>query len=87
LSDAAFAGGEGEDRAVQLVLDARGEDADDALVPARVEEGDAGGGVVGVERFEQDQRLFLHAGFDLAALAVERVEFCWAMLRARPGRR
>ena len=74
LDDAAFAGGKGEHRAVQLVLDARGEDADDAFVPACVEQGDAGRRVVGVERFEQDQRLFLHAGFDLAALAVERVE-------------
>ena len=69
-----LAGRKGENRAVQLVFDARGENADDAFVPTRVEEGDAGGGVVGVNRFEQNQRLFLHAGFDFAAFAVEGVE-------------
>ena len=74
LDDAAFAGREGEHRAVQPVLDARGEDADDALVPALVEQRDAGGAVVDGHRFEQMQGLLLHVGLDFTAFAVEIVE-------------
>ncbi len=59
---------------MQLVLDARGEDADHPFVPAFVEQGDARRAVVGIERFEQDQRLFLHAGFDFATFTVQGVE-------------
>ena len=59
FDDATFAGGKGEDRTVQFLLDARGEDADDTFVPAFIKKCNAGGSVIGVQRFEQDQRLFL----------------------------
>jgi len=60
---------------VQFFLDARGEDADHAFVPAFIEEGNAGGGVIGVQGFEQDECLILHVRFDFAALAVQVIEF------------
>ena len=74
FDDAAFARSKGKDRAVEFVLDPRGEDADDAFVPAGVEEGNAGGGIVDGHAFEQVQGLFLHVGFDVAAFAVEGIE-------------
>jgi hypothetical protein len=51
---------------VQLFLDAAGEDADHALVPARVEQRQAGA-VAGVERGQQLFGVLAHAGFDRCA--------------------
>ena len=47
----------GEYRAMQLFLDARSEDADHAFVPAGVEQGDAGRGIVDVHGLKQGQGL------------------------------
>ncbi len=78
------AAGEGEGRAVQLLLDAAGEDADHALVPVRVEQRQAGA-ALGIEVFEQDVGRLAHVGFDGAALAVDARRARRAMLRARAG--
>src|SRR6266849_1164395 len=73
-ADLAGAGrGEGEGRAVVAILDAPGENAHYALVPARVIQADAGG-VAHRELRHQEIGLRLHAGFDRAPLAVEVVE-------------
>jgi hypothetical protein len=77
------AAGEGEGRAMQLFLDAAGEDADHALVPAGVEQAQAGA-VAGIYRGQQEVRVVAHAGFDAAPLAVQ-ASSCWAMFSARPG--
>src|SRR2546422_154056 len=65
--------GEGEGRAVVAILDAPGEDADYALVPARVIQADARA-LAHRELRHQEIGLRLHAGFDRAPRAVEVVE-------------
>src|SRR3989442_14925589 len=65
--------GEGEGRAVVAILDAPGEDADYALVPARVIQADARA-LAHRELRHQLICLRLHAGFDRAPRAVEVVE-------------
>src|SRR5438876_10343581 len=65
--------GEGEGRAVVAILDAPGEDADYALVPARVIQADARA-LAHRELRHQLVGLRLHAGFDRAPRAVELVE-------------
>src|SRR5882672_7791656 len=66
-------GREGKGRTVVAVLDASGEDADDSLVPARIEKADAG---ALADRYLGHQllRLRLHVGFDRPPLAVQVVE-------------
>jgi hypothetical protein len=84
LDLAAVAAGKGKHRAMQFLLDARGDDADDALVPVGVEQRHRGAPAASRQPSRQvggrhrpwraAQRLFLHARFDLAPLAIERVE-------------
>lgn len=78
---------------MHALLDARGDDADDALVPVGVEERDAGAlagrrvarvGVGQGQFLEVGERLLLHTGLDLLAFAVERVELLRDAERA-PG--
>ncbi len=67
---------EDEGRAVQPVLQPRGDDADHALVEVGVEHAQRGRRLLaGLEqRLGQLQRLLAHAALDLAALAVDGVE-------------
>ena len=71
---AGAAAGKDEGRPMQLFLDATGDDADHALVPAGVEQRQAGAGT-GVDVGEDDRRGVLHVGLDTAPLAVDGVEF------------
>ena len=71
---------EGDGRAVELVLQARRDDADHALVPGGVEDGD-GRAVGRTELVQQRQCMLVHAGLDLAPFAVDAVE----LLRDGPG--
>ena len=70
------AGGKDKRRPVQLVLDARGDDADHALVKLRVKHADGRRwlGIVGKQVFCQQQRLVAHTAFNVAPLAVDAVE-------------
>ena len=72
---------------MQPVLQARGDDADDAFVEAGVEDASAGGGVACGHRALSTQRLGLlaHAGLDVAPLAVDRVELAARVRRRAPA--
>jgi hypothetical protein len=87
LDDAAFAGGKGEDRAVQLFLDARGEDADDAFVPAfgskRAMPGAASLASIDSSRISACSCM----PDSISRRSRLSASSCWAMFRARPGRR
>ena len=73
--EAAVAGvGEGDGRAVVALLQARGEDADHALVPVRVEQAQAEGHFLHRQFLELGQGLALHALLDGLAVLVELVE-------------
>src|ERR1700687_5371972 len=74
LEFAILPAGEDEGGAVQAFLDAAGDDADDALVPALVIERQAGA-FAGVDAIENGGGLLLHAGFDFTPLAVDAIQF------------
>ncbi len=79
--DHAFAGRcEGDGGAVELVFQARSDDTDHALMPGVVKHAD-GTFVARVELIEQQHGSVLHAGLDVAPLAVDAVQF----LRNGPG--
>ena len=69
---------------VKAVLDAPGHDADHALVPGGVEQAQRVA-VPEILRFDRRERSFLHAGLDLAPLAVQAVEFGWRWPARAPG--
>src|SRR2546426_5235217 len=71
---------EADNRAVQAVLQARGEDADHALVPARNEEGRT---VLFGKLFCFIERLLEHDSLDLPALPFEAIELLRAVRGAR----
>jgi len=85
--DAAFGRARERDhRPVQLVFDARGEDAHHALVPGLVKERDARArrfGQLAAFIDHRGHRLLQHAAFDRAPLAVERIQLLRAVGRAR----
>ena len=58
---------------MQLFLDAAGQYSDHALMPAGIEQGQAGAGS-GVERGQQEFGVVTHAGFDAAPLTVDGVQ-------------
>ena len=66
---------------MEFLLQPSRDDADHALMPARVEEHD-GGRAGRIDRRQIFERLLLHAGFDLAPLAVDRVELLRELPRA-----
>ncbi len=66
--------GEGDGRAVVTLLEARGEDANDALVPVRLEQAEAERQVFQGQVLELGQGLALHALLDLLAVLVELVQ-------------
>jgi hypothetical protein len=66
--------GEDEGGAVVAFLQARGQQAHHALVPARVEQDDAGA-VGDLDAVQQGQGLVLHFRFDAAPFPVELVQF------------
>ena len=80
-----LAGREHEGRAVQLVLDARGDDAHHAFVEVGVEHADGGGRLLAFveQRFHDLHRLLAHAALDVAALAVDRVQRARQLVAAR----
>src|SRR5467141_4285342 len=65
---------------MQAVLQARGEDADHALVPAGIVEGRT---ILSGKLFYFIERLLEHRGLDLPALPVEAVELLRAVRGAR----
>jgi hypothetical protein len=71
---AVIAGGEGDYRAVEFVLEARRQDADHALVPVGIKQAQ-GMAFLHHDVLQRDQRAFLHVSFDFAAFAVEAVQF------------
>ena len=82
-----LAGREHEGRAVQLVLDARGDDADHAFVEVGVEHADRGRRLLALveQRVDHQHRLLAHAAFDVAALAVDARRAARASSSARAG--
>ena len=58
---------------MKFLFDAPGDNADHPLVPARLEQGDAGA-LARIETVEREHGVGLHVGLDAAALAVEAVE-------------
>ena len=71
---------------VKPVLEPSGDDADDALMPAGVEQAErVGVGMGGIRGacFQRDERVFLHRGFDIAAFAIEPVELRGERCRLR----
>jgi hypothetical protein len=69
---------ERDGRAMKTILDARGDDADDSLVPALVIETESGRQFASYRDFERAfdefERRFAHRLLDLATLAIERIE-------------
>ena len=72
-SSASPGGREGDRRAVKLLLDARGDPPDDALVPRLVEEAN-GASLLHVRSVQRGEGIELHVAFDRAPLTVQFVE-------------
>jgi hypothetical protein len=70
------AAGESDHRAMETLLDTCRQDTDDALVPLRVKQTESGRQFLRIQsqRLDGSQRLRLHAGLDVLAVAVERIE-------------
>ena len=79
------AGGKNKGRAMQLVLDARGHNADHALVKRGVKEADGGRRclIVAEQGFGHRERLIAHAALDFAAVAVDAVQCFGQFVGAR----
>jgi hypothetical protein len=73
--------GEGERRPVKPLLQPPRDDADHALMPARIVERERRA-LAGIDRLQFGERLLLHARLDFATLAVHRIELLREFPRA-----